>query len=129
MPIYEYQCESCGHVMEKIQKMSDDPLKDCPACNKSALRKLVSAAAFRLKGDGWYETDFKTGSKKNALHRADSSSGSTGSGSNGSGSSSSESSTSDKKGSTSGSDKKKSEAPKSSTPGSSGSGSGSAKSA
>ncbi|MBL4682891.1 MAG: zinc ribbon domain-containing protein [Pseudomonadales bacterium] len=74
MPIYEYQCQSCGHEMEKIQKMSDDRLKDCPACEKPALKKLVSAAAFRLKGDGWYETDFKTGSKKNALHRADSSS-------------------------------------------------------
>ncbi|MFT5211755.1 MAG: putative FmdB family regulatory protein [Flavobacterium sp.] len=71
MPIYEYQCESCGHEMEKIQKMSDDPLKDCPSCEQSTLKKLVSAAAFRLKGEGWYETDFKTGSKKNALHRSD----------------------------------------------------------
>lgn len=64
MPIYEYQCESCGHQMEKLQKMSDDPLKDCPECNESSLRKLVSAAAFKLKGTGWYETDFKDNSKK-----------------------------------------------------------------
>lgn len=73
MPIYEYQCESCGHRLEKIQKMADAPLKDCPACEKPELKKLVSAAAFRLKGGGWYETDFKTGSKKNVLHGADSS--------------------------------------------------------
>jgi len=73
MPIYEYQCESCDHRLEKIQKMADDPLKDCPACETPSLKKLVSAAAFRLKGGGWYETDFKTGSKKNSLHGADSS--------------------------------------------------------
>lgn len=71
MPIYEYQCEACGHRLEKLQKIADDPLKDCPACNKPELKKLVSAAAFRLKGGGWYETDFKTGSKKNVLHGAD----------------------------------------------------------
>ena len=65
MPIYEYQCESCGHEMEAIQKMSDDPLKDCPECNQSTLKKLISAAGFRLKGAGWYETDFKSGGKKN----------------------------------------------------------------
>lgn len=64
MPIYEYQCEKCGHQMEKLQKMSDDPLKDCPECEEPALRKLVSAAAFKLKGTGWYETDFKDNSKK-----------------------------------------------------------------
>jgi len=67
MPIYEYQCESCGHQMEALQKMSDPLLTDCPACNKAALRKKVSAAAFRLKGGGWYETDFKTGNKKNVV--------------------------------------------------------------
>jgi putative FmdB family regulatory protein len=50
--------------MESLQKMSDDPLKDCPACDRPALKKLVSAASFRLKGKGWYETDFKTGEKK-----------------------------------------------------------------
>jgi len=65
MPIYEYQCEACGHVFETLQKISEQPLVDCPDCGKPALKKLVSAAAFRLKGGGWYETDFKTGSKKN----------------------------------------------------------------
>ena len=59
MPIYEYQCEHCEHKMEAIQKFSDDPLKKCPECKQEALRKLVSAAAFKLKGNGWYETDFK----------------------------------------------------------------------
>ena len=65
MPIYEYQCEACGHVFETLQKISEEPLTDCPECGKRALKKLVSAAAFRLKGGGWYETDFKTGGKKN----------------------------------------------------------------
>ena len=65
MPIYEYQCEACGNKLEKLQKLSDDPLEDCPECEKPELRKLVSAAVFRLKGAGWYETDFKTGDKKN----------------------------------------------------------------
>ncbi|HKJ18232.1 MAG TPA: zinc ribbon domain-containing protein [Xanthomonadales bacterium] len=65
MPIYEYRCNSCGHQLEKIQRMSDDPLTDCPSCEKSALRRLISPAGFRLKGSGWYETDFKTGSKRN----------------------------------------------------------------
>lgn len=84
MPIYEYQCEACGHRLEKLQKIADDPLKDCPACDKPELRKLVSAAAFRLKGGGWYETDFKTGSKKNVLHGVDSSSSSSSDSSSGS---------------------------------------------
>jgi len=65
MPIYEYECKQCGHKMEALQKMSDDPLSDCPECGKSELKKLISAAGFRLKGGGWYETDFKGGSKKN----------------------------------------------------------------
>ena len=67
MPIYEYRCQSCGHALEKLQRMSDAPLVDCPACHSPALTKLISAAGFRLKGGGWYETDFKkTGdSKKN----------------------------------------------------------------
>lgn len=65
MPIYEYQCESCGHKLEKIQKVTDDRLKDCPSCAEPRLTKLVSAAAFRLKGGGWYETDFKSGSRRN----------------------------------------------------------------
>ena len=64
MPIYEYRCTKCNHSLEALQKMSDAPLRKCPACGKSALEKLVSAASFRLKGGGWYETDFKTGDKK-----------------------------------------------------------------
>lgn len=67
MPIYEYSCTSCGEGFEKIQKMSDDPLVDCPNCGAPHLKKLVSAPAFRLKGEGWYETDFKSSKKKN-LH-------------------------------------------------------------
>ncbi|MCK5829761.1 MAG: zinc ribbon domain-containing protein [Methylococcales bacterium] len=65
MPIYEYQCQACGNEHEAIQKMSDDPLVDCPECNKPELKKKISAAGFRLKGSGWYETDFKGGPKKN----------------------------------------------------------------
>lgn len=64
MPIYEYQCGSCSHSLEALQKISDGPLLDCPACGSPSLQKLVSAASFRLKGGGWYETDFKTGDKK-----------------------------------------------------------------
>ena len=65
MPIYEYKCTECDHALEKLQKISDDPLLDCPACNKPGRQKLISAAGFRLKGGGWYETDFKSGTKKN----------------------------------------------------------------
>jgi len=65
MPIYEYECEACGHRKEALQKISDKPLTDCPECGQDELRKLVSAPNFRLKGNGWYETDFKGGSKKN----------------------------------------------------------------
>ena len=65
MPIYEYQCTACDKEIEVIQKISDAPLQMCPACGESALKKKISAAAFRLKGGGWYETDFKTGDKKN----------------------------------------------------------------
>ena len=63
MPIYEYQCESCGHELEALQKISDERLVYCPECGEATLRKLVSAAAFRLKGTGWYETDFKNQGK------------------------------------------------------------------
>ncbi|MEJ1373710.1 MAG: FmdB family zinc ribbon protein [Candidatus Sedimenticola sp. (ex Thyasira tokunagai)] len=70
MPIYEYSCEACGHTMESLQKMSDAPLTDCPECGKPQLKKLISAAGFRLKGSGWYETDFKSGSGKKNLHEA-----------------------------------------------------------
>ena len=65
MPIYEYECKACGHRMDKLQKISADQLTDCPACESASLSRLVSAAGFRLAGGGWYETDFKTGSKKN----------------------------------------------------------------
>jgi putative FmdB family regulatory protein len=65
MPIYEYHCQSCQHQLEALQKISDDPKRDCPACGRAELKKKVSAVAFRLKGSGWYETDFKTGDKKN----------------------------------------------------------------
>jgi putative FmdB family regulatory protein len=59
MPFYEYQCKSCGHELEAMQKVSDAPLKKCPHCGKSQLTRLMSAPVFRLKGGGWYETDFK----------------------------------------------------------------------
>jgi putative FmdB family regulatory protein len=59
VPIYEYQCASCGERLEKLQKVSDEPLTQCPSCDKPALQRLVSAAAFHLKGSGWYVTDFK----------------------------------------------------------------------
>lgn len=82
MPFYEYQCEACGHDFEVMQKMSDDPLTDCPECGKSELKKMISAPGFRLKGGGWYETDFKSGSKKN-LHDSGKGSESKSSGSGG----------------------------------------------
>lgn len=73
MPFYEYCCESCGHELEELQKINDPDLKDCPACNKPELRKLVSAAAFKLTGTGWYETDFKD-NKKDSKSKEDGSS-------------------------------------------------------
>ena len=93
MPIYEYVCDSCGHEMEAIQKISEDPLVKCPACDADTLRKKISAAGFRLKGGGWYETDFKSGKKKNVAGSESSSSSSSDSSSS-SGSSSSSSSSS-----------------------------------
>ena len=69
MPLYEYRCSACGHELEAMQKMSDAPLTECPECGEPALKKLLSAAAFRLKGGGWYETDFKSGKQKN-LHES-----------------------------------------------------------
>ena len=65
MPIYDYKCSDCEHEIEIIQKFSDEPKTLCPKCNKESLLKIVSAPSFRLKGGGWYETDFKTGNKKN----------------------------------------------------------------
>lgn len=67
MPIYEYECQGCGHRLEALQKVSDGPLRKCPECGKPRLRKLVSAPSFRLKGGGWYETDFKSGNKRNLV--------------------------------------------------------------
>lgn len=65
MPIYEYACRDCGFELEALQKISEPPLTDCPDCHKTALVKKVSAAAFRLSGSGWYETDFKKDGKRN----------------------------------------------------------------
>ena len=70
MPIYEYRCESCEHKLEKLQRMSDGKLVDCPECKQPALKRLVSAAAFRLKGSGWYETDFKKDNRRNLAESA-----------------------------------------------------------
>ena len=74
MPFYEYQCKDCDHRLEVLQKISDDPLVYCPNCNEPSLKKLISAAAFRLKGSGWYETDFKDKPKSNG-EKSDSASG------------------------------------------------------
>lgn len=80
MPIYEYQCQACKHQLEQIQKISDPPLTDCPECKEPALKKKISAAAFRLSGSGWYETDFKKGgNKKNLVEKGDASSKESGS--------------------------------------------------
>src|SRR5258707_15278636 len=70
MPFYEYQCKNCGHDLEAMQKVSDPPLKKCPHCGKSQLQRLMSAPVFRLKGGGWYETDFK-GEQDNKRNLAD----------------------------------------------------------
>ena len=65
MPIYEYACTNCNHAFDELQKVSDAALVHCPKCDEPALRKMLSAPRFRLKGQGWYETDFKTGDKRN----------------------------------------------------------------
>ena len=70
MPIYEYQCKDCGNRLEALQKISDAPLTQCPNCHQQGLTKLVSASSFRLKGGGWYETDFKTGAKRHGAQDA-----------------------------------------------------------
>jgi putative FmdB family regulatory protein len=64
MPIYEYACQSCGHELEQLQKLSDAPLVDCPECGRPELRRLISASGFVLKGSGWYVTDFRDKGKK-----------------------------------------------------------------
>ena len=69
MPFYEYECQDCKFYTEVMQKVSDAPLTQCPSCGKRSLKKLVSAPVFRLKGAGWYETDFKSDkeSRRNLL--------------------------------------------------------------
>jgi putative FmdB family regulatory protein len=69
MPFYEYECPHCGYDEEVLQKINDKPLTKCPSCGKKGLRKLMSAPVFRLKGSGWYETDFK-GDKENKRNLA-----------------------------------------------------------
>jgi putative FmdB family regulatory protein len=69
MPFYEYECQNCKFYTELLQKVSDAPLKKCPSCGKNTMKKLVSAPVFRLKGGGWYETDFK-GDKENKRNLA-----------------------------------------------------------
>ncbi len=64
MPLYDYQCASCDHRLEALQKISAAPLTECPACQAPALKKLLSVPGFRLSGSGWYETDFKTGANR-----------------------------------------------------------------
>ena len=73
MPIYEYQCDKCGHHLEALQKISDKPLRECPECGKHSLKRLMSAPLFRLAGSGWYETDFKSDkeSKRNLVEKGD----------------------------------------------------------
>jgi len=100
MPIYEYRCDACGHELEAFQKLSEDPLKTCPACSEDRLIKKISAAGFRLKGSGWYETDFKSGKKKN-VSETSSSNASSGSSGESSGSSSKSESSSSSSGTTS----------------------------
>jgi putative FmdB family regulatory protein len=84
MPIYEYQCNACGHEHEALQKLGAEPLLVCPACNEAELKKKISAAGFRLKGAGWYETDFKSGNKKNVAGESSSPSSSSAGGCSGS---------------------------------------------
>lgn len=67
MPIYEYACRKCNHTLDALQKLSDPPLVECPECGEQELRRLISAPRFRLKGAGWYETDFKKDKQRNLL--------------------------------------------------------------
>src|SRR5512137_234725 len=73
MPIYEYECQKCGHTLEALQKFSDKPLRECPECGRHQLKRLVSAPMFRLAGSGWYETDFKSDKerKRNILEKGE----------------------------------------------------------
>ena len=70
MPIYEYVCKACGHEAEILHKMTDPAPKKCPECGKLKLSKQMSATGFRLGGGGWYETDFKSGNKRNVAEKA-----------------------------------------------------------
>jgi putative FmdB family regulatory protein len=70
VPIYEYACKECGHRLDALQKMNDDPLVDCPECGEPQLQRQLSAPRFRLKGKGWYETDFKKDNQRN-VHKSD----------------------------------------------------------
>jgi putative FmdB family regulatory protein len=72
MPIYEYVCGACDESHDALQKISDAPLTDCPACGESSLKKKISAPGFRLSGSGWYETDFKSGNQRNLAEKKDS---------------------------------------------------------
>ena len=74
MPIYEYECTQCGHQLDALQGINESRLSECPACKKTSLKRLISAPNFRLKGKGWYETDFKTGNRKNLVENNDDSS-------------------------------------------------------
>ncbi len=65
MPIYEYACKNCDHTLDALQKMDEEPLVFCPSCGEAGLKKLISAPRFRLKGEGWYETDFKKDNQRN----------------------------------------------------------------
>ena len=65
MPIYEYACKKCDHTLDALQKFADAPLVDCPECGEPNLKRLLSAPRFRLKGQGWYETDFKKDNQRN----------------------------------------------------------------
>jgi putative FmdB family regulatory protein len=67
VPIYEYACRKCDHTLDALQKLSDAPLVECPECGEAQLRRLISAPRFRLKGEGWYETDFKKDKQRNLL--------------------------------------------------------------
>lgn len=71
MPIYEYECKACGHQLSRLQKLCDPPLIQCPDCHAQTLDKLLSVTGFRLRGKGWYETDFKVGTRKKNLATCD----------------------------------------------------------
>jgi len=71
MPIYEYECKECGHQLDALQGINEPILSVCPACNTTSLKRLISAPNFRLKGEGWYETDFKNSNRKNLVEGKD----------------------------------------------------------